>query len=104
MHVRISKGRYPRDLHAEVSARLNAASVLLVPAIQRLPGCRGYFAGADEDSCTMVNVSLWDTLEHAQAMAALPEMGALAKEFVALGVEFERPIVNYPVMWQLAGE
>jgi hypothetical protein len=49
----------------------------------------------------MINVSVWDTLEHAQAMGSLPEMAALAGEFVALGVEFERPIANYPVLWQL---
>jgi hypothetical protein len=28
-------------------------------------------------------------------------MAALAKEFVALGAEFERPIVNYQALWQL---
>ena len=104
MHVRISKGRYPRELHVEVSTRLAASAVSLIPAICRLPGCIGYYAGADVDSCTMVNVSVWDTLEQAQAMATLPEMGALAREFIALGVEFERPIVNYPVMWQLPGD
>jgi hypothetical protein len=66
-----------------------------------MPGCLGYYAGSDEASCTMINVSVWRTLEQAQAMGSLPEMGTLAKEFTALGVEFERPIVNYPVLWQL---
>ncbi len=50
----------------------------------------------------MINVSVWDTLEHAQAMATLPEMTALGKEFTALGAEFERPIVNYSSLWQIA--
>jgi quinol monooxygenase YgiN len=103
MYVRISKGRYRPELHAEVTARLEASAHSLVPAITALPGCRAYYAGSDEASCTMVNVSVWDTLEHAQAMASLAEMGALAKAFTALGVEFERPIVNYPVLWQLPG-
>ena len=49
----------------------------------------------------MVNVSVWDTIEHAQSMATLAEMSALAKEFIELGVEFERPITNYPVLWQV---
>jgi quinol monooxygenase YgiN len=101
MIVRISKGRYPPALHAEVSARLEASAARLVPAIQALPGCLAYHAGCDAASATMVNVSVWDTLEHAQAMASLPEMAALAQEFIALGVEFERPIVNYPVQWSL---
>jgi quinol monooxygenase YgiN len=98
--VRISKGRYPAGLHAEVTARMDRAGKTLVPAIRKLPGCLGYYAATDEPSSTMVNVSMWDTLEHAQAMATLPEMTALALEFTALGVEFERPIANYSVLWQ----
>lgn len=102
MIVRISKGRYSRELHAEVTARLDRSSETLVPAIRALPGCIAYYAGSDEATCTMVNVSVWDTLEHADAMTTLAEMAALATEFVALGVEFERPIVNYPTLWHLA--
>ena len=101
MIVRISKGKYAAALHAEVTTRMNAAATSLVPAIRRLPGCVSYYVGTDESSCSMVNVSVWDTIEHAQAMAMLPEMGSLAREFIALGVEFERPITNYPVLWQV---
>lgn len=103
MVIRISKGRYPAARHTEVTARLEAAADTLIPAIRQLPGCLSYYAGADETTCTMVNVSVWDTLAHAQAMSSLAEMAALAQEFIALGVEFERPIVNYPVLWQLPG-
>ncbi len=101
MYVRISKGHYPRMLHTEVTGRLEAAAHTLMPAIRQLPGCINYYAGSDETTGTMINVSVWDTLEHAQAMSSLAEMAALAQEFIALGVEFERPIVNYPVLWQL---
>ena len=101
MFVRISKGRYKPELHAEVTARLDASSRSLVPAITTMPCCLSYYVGSEAASCTMVNVSVWDTLEHAQAMASLPEMAALATDFIAIGVEFERPIVNYPVLWQL---
>ena len=101
MVVRISRGRYKPKLHNEVTARLNESAASLAPAIQAMPGCLSYYAGSDESSNTMVNVSVWDTLEHAQAMSSLPEMAALAREFLALGVEFERPITNYPVLWSL---
>ena len=101
MFVRISKGRYRPELHAEVTSRLEASSNSLVPAISAMPGCHSYYVGTEESSCTMINVSVWDTLENAQAMGALPEMASLAKDFIALGVEFERPIVNYSVLWQL---
>jgi quinol monooxygenase YgiN len=80
---------------------MTEAGKTLIPAIQKLSGCVSYFAATDEASCTMVNVSVWDTFEHAQAMAALPEMGALAKEFIALGAEFERPIINYSALWNI---
>ena len=101
MFVRISKGRYKPELHAEVTARLDASSKSLVPAITAMAGCLSYYVASEEASCTMVNVSVWDTSEHAQTMGSLPEMAALAKDFIALGVEFERPIINYPVLWQL---
>jgi quinol monooxygenase YgiN len=101
MFVRISKGSYAPELHERVTTQLNASAQSLVPAIRALPGCLSYFVGSDSVSNTMVNVSVWDTLEHAQAMGTLPEMSALAKEFIALGVQFERPLVNYPVLWQL---
>ncbi|MGO1073781.1 hypothetical protein [Lysobacter sp. CA199] len=100
--VRISKGTYPAGIHAEVTARMNAASQSLVPAIRRLPGCLGFYVATEESSSTMVNVSIWDALEQAQAMSTLAEMSALAQEFTALGVQFERPIINYPVLWTLA--
>jgi quinol monooxygenase YgiN len=101
MFVRISKGRYKPELHAEVTAHLAASAVTLVPAITALPGCLSYYAGSDATSNTMINVSVWESLESAQAIASLPEMSALATEFIALGVEFERPIVNYPVLWSV---
>ncbi len=101
MIIRISRGRYKPELHTEVTARLQASAKSLVPAIKALPGCISYCVGSEEASSTMVNVSVWDSLEHAQAMGSLPEMGALAKDFIALGVEFERPIINYPSLWQL---
>ncbi len=101
MFIRISKGSYEPTLHGEVTARLDGSASSLVPAIRALPGCLSYYVGTDRASSTMVNVSIWETLEHALAMDSLPQMAALAKEFIALGVAFERPIVNYPVLWQL---
>ena len=84
-----------------MTTRLAASAKTLVPAIRALAGCLSYYVSTDEASSTMINVSVWDSTEHANAMAGLAPMLALAKEFVELGVEFERPIVNYPVLWQL---
>ena len=99
--VRISKGSFPADAYAEVSRRLDESQHSLVPAIQRLHGLVGFYAGADPASNTMVNVSVWTSLDAAEQMASLPEMLALAGEFIELGVRFERPIVNYTALWQI---
>jgi hypothetical protein len=104
MIIRLSRGRYHPSQHHEIAQHLSASASSLLPAIKSLPGCLGYYAAVDEESCTLVNVSVWDTLAHAQAMATLAPMLALAVEFAALGVEFERPIVNYETLWSLAKE
>jgi len=80
---------------------MKAATQSLIPAIQGLPGCLSFYVATEESSSTMVNVSVWETIEQAQAMDTLPEMSALGRDFIALGVEFERPIINYPVLWKL---
>ena len=88
-------------MHGKVTARMNEASDSLVPAIRRLPGCLGFYAATEQGSSTIVNVSVWETIDHAQAMNTLAEMAALVPEFTALGVQFERPIINYPVLWKI---
>ena len=101
MIVRISKGAYPAPRHDEITARL-AAAASLVPAIRACPGCVSYFAGSEVASATLVNVSVRETLDHADAMSKSAPILALASQFVALGVVFDRPIINYPVLRQLS--
>jgi hypothetical protein len=101
MIIRLSRGKYPPTQHDAMAQRLSDSAASLLPAIKGLPGCLSYYAAIDEESCTLVNVSVWDTLAHAQAMATLAPMLALAGEFAALGVEFERPIINYETLWSL---
>jgi hypothetical protein len=50
----------------------------------------------------MVNVSVWDTLEHAQQMDGLKEMRVEGARFRAKRVRFER-IVNYETVWDITG-
>jgi quinol monooxygenase YgiN len=100
LYVRISRGAFDADVYEEVKARLDSSQESLIPAIKELPGVLDYYAGIDASSGTMVNVSVWDTGEHAQAMASLPEMLALRESFDPLGVRFE-PIVNYEVLWRV---
>lgn len=99
--VRISRGSFPPESFDAVNRRLDESQQSLVPAIRALDGLISYYAGADAQSNTMVNVSVWESLAAAEQMATLPEMLALAGEFISLGVSFERPIVNYDCLWQI---
>lgn len=102
MIVRISTGRFDPAHHDEIARMLTASGDTLVPAIRALPGCLHYYAAIDRAACAMVNVSVWDTAEHASQMSTLAEMRALAATFAAEGVRFET-IVNYATVWTIDG-
>jgi len=101
MVVRISRGSFDRSKGAKYEALLKESEQVLVPAIRRLKGLQHYYAGIDHLSATLINVSVWDTVEEAQQMESLPEMIAQGKKFTAAGVQFERPINNYQTLWNL---
>ena len=100
MVLRISRGKFAPGKFDEIAARLKQSGETLIPAIRQLPGVLDYYAAIDQASATMVNVSVWDTLAHAQQMSSLAPMLALAQEFQSAGVEFGRPIINYEMVWQ----
>ena len=99
--VRISRGSFPPEKYDAVRIRLDEAQKMLIPAIRELAGCLHYFAAIDRGSSSMVNVSIWDSLVHAQQMQTLAAMQALAEDFTRDGVRFERPIINYETLWAI---
>lgn len=99
--VRISRGSFAPERFESVKARLDASQKSLVPAIRGLHGCLHYWAGIDASSNTMVNVSVWKSMEDAKQMENLQPMKELAGEFIQLGVTFERPVLNYQTLWQM---
>jgi AMMECR1 domain-containing protein len=99
--LRLSRGSFAAARYAVIRDRLTLAQSSLVPAIKELRGCLHYWAGVDETSNTMVNISVWATLQDARQMETLAPMLALASEFTALGVQFERPITNYQSLWEI---
>ena len=48
----------------------------------------------------MTNTSVWDSREHAMAMASLKAMLELRSVFEDAGVEFES-ITNHEILWEL---
>lgn len=98
MFVRVSRGLFAFERFEEMERRLKEAEAALAPAIAKLPGLIDYYAGIDPITASMIRVSVWDVQEHAEAMARLPEVIALRKEFEDAGVEWE-PISTYQVAW-----
>jgi hypothetical protein len=98
--IRVSRGSFDPSRFAEVDAANTKVSEYLVPAISRLPGLIHWYAGVSPEG-SIVNVSVWDSDEHAAQMDRLKEMTVDARaEMQALDVTFI-PIVNYPISWTI---
>jgi hypothetical protein len=98
--VRVSTGNFDPSRFAEIDALAKKQAEYLIPAIDRLPGLLHWYAAVTPDG-SIVNVSIWDTDEHAAQMGQLKEMAVVARgEMEAVGVEFS-PIVNYPIIWTI---
>jgi hypothetical protein len=96
--VRVSRATFDPSRFAEVDAMNKKTSDYLIPAIKRLPGLIHFYAGVSPEG-SAVQVSVWDTHEHAKQLDHLTEMTIDARgEAEAVGVAFT-PIVNYPVGW-----
>jgi hypothetical protein len=99
--IRISRASFAKESYTDVRARLDESRATLEPAIRALRGFLHYYAAIDPVTNTMVNVSIWETLDDAKQLDQLTPMLVLAGEFVSLGVSFERPITNSDMLWEL---
>jgi hypothetical protein len=98
--VRVSRASFDPGRFAEVDAVYKKTSEYLDPAIRRLPGLIHWCAGISPEG-SIVNVSVWDSDEHAAQMGRLTQMTVDARgEMEAVGVTFI-PIVNYPINWTI---
>lgn len=99
--VRVSKVTFPREKLSEFSELIKDSESRLVPGLRQLAGNLHYWAGIDEATSSMVNVSVWETLESARQMDTFQPMLELAREASAMGATFERPIPNFTVEWSM---
>ena len=98
--VRVSRGTFDPARFADVQAMTQATSQYLIPAISKLPGLIRYYAGASPVG-SLVQVSIWESDEHAQQMSRLHEMIVDARQAAEkAGVEFA-PIVNFHIEWSI---
>ena len=100
MIVRISKGSFPPDRAREAEEALAASETTLRPAIESMPGLLHYDVAIDRAEGQLTNVSVWDSLEHAQAMSSLQAMLAQRPILEGAGVTFE-PITNHDALWSI---
>ena len=98
--VRVSRASFDPSRFAEVDAMNTKTSEYLIPAVGRLPGLLHFDAGVSPGG-SAVQVSVWDSGEHATQLDHLKEMAVDARgEAEAVGVTFH-PIVHYPVDWSI---
>ena len=98
--IRVSQGVFGPELTDKVIASLNDGRKALEPALQALPGLLHYYVAVDTNSNSMVNISVWESVEAARQMDKLPEMAAQREIFIGIGVKFE-PIRNYSGLWSI---
>jgi len=65
MVIRVSILRCKPDKFQRCRQMMTDAEAVLAPGIQKMSGSIAYFAGADEATSSLSNVSVWDTLENA---------------------------------------
>ena len=99
--VRVSILRCKPEQFAEFREMMARSQSRLTPGISKMPGLIAYFAGVDEATSSLTNVSIWHTVAYAQQMDSFQPMLELGREFAAKGALFERPIMNYTTLWQL---
>jgi hypothetical protein len=102
--VRVSILRCEPSRFLEFERMMSESADMLLPGIRAMHGCRAYFAGSDQATSSLSNVSVWDTLEDAKQMERFQPMLDLGKRFLDAGATFERPIMNYGTLWQLAND
>jgi hypothetical protein len=99
--VRISILRCPPDKFAEMRQMMTDAEEVLRPGIASMRGLLALYTGADEETSSLAQVSLWSDLAAAKQLDTFQPMLDSGKEFIAKGAAFERPVMNYATLWQL---
>ena len=100
--VRVSIIRCAPEKFAELRRMMVDADFVLRAGIEAMPGIINFYAGADEATSSLTNVSIWKTLDNAKQLDTFQPMLDLGKVFVQKGATFERPIMNHLTLWQTA--
>src|SRR2546421_6097926 len=100
--VRVSALRCHPQQFADLKKMMAESIAVLEPGIRQMRGLIHFYAGEDEAVNSLTNVSVWRTLDDAKQLDTFQPMLDLGKVFVAKGATFERPIMNYASLWEVA--
>jgi hypothetical protein len=84
MYVRVTTGNFDPAKEAELQQLTDEK---YIPRIQQLPGFHSYLSGIDRAAGRFVSISVWDTLDHVQALPTA--LADLLGEFVAASLRPE---------------
>jgi hypothetical protein len=102
--VRVSVMRCNPRHFAEFKKMMAESIAVLEPGIRQMRGLIHFYTGEDEASNALAQVSVWRTLEDAKQLDTFQPMLDLGKLFSSKGATFERPIMNYVSLWEIAPE
>ena len=100
--IRVSVLRCHPQQFAELKQMMAESIAVLEPGIRQMRGLIHFYVGEDEAGNSLTNVSVWRTLEDAKQLDTFQPMLDLGKVFTAEGATFERPIMNYASLWEIA--
>ncbi|GAA1965316.1 hypothetical protein [Catenulispora subtropica] len=99
--IRISQAVFDHAQFPDVREMSLTTSDFLIPAVKELPGLISFYAGVSPEG-SVVNVSIWDSEEHAKQLDTLTAMVVDARQAAEkAGATFVRPIINYPIDWTI---
>ena len=101
--IRVSIMRCAPEKFTEFQQMTIEIDSVLRPGIEAMPGLINFYAGADEATSSLAQVSIWKTLDDAKQLDTFQPMLDLGKTFAQKGATFERPIMNYLTLWQVRG-
>ena len=97
--IRVALVRCDPDNFQLISDKMEKSERALRPGVEAMPGLVAFYAGADAETLTLTNVSIWDSVDHAKQLDTFEPMVALAKEFITDGGRPERPVMNHLMQW-----
>jgi len=95
--IRISRAHFDPAAADDVVKLLLEERAIIWPEQEKLPGYLDGSLGIDRQNGSMIWVTFWDSVEHANALGSLPQMAASNGRFRARGLKFD-PISTHEIV------